>query len=66
MLACVSAGSGLALLPKSMLLSIPHRDSVTVHTLDPTISRVSIHLIWRRGLRSPALTALLGILRSDA
>lgn len=63
MLACVSAGSGLALLPKSMLLSIPHRDSVTAHTLDPTISRISIHLIWRRGLRSPALTALLGILQ---
>jgi DNA-binding transcriptional LysR family regulator len=66
MLACVSAGSGLALLPKSMLLSIPHRDSVAVHTLDPAISRVSIHLIWRRGLRSPALTALLGILQQDA
>lgn len=66
MLACVSAGAGIALLPKSMLLAIPTHDSVAVHTLDPAISRISIHLIWRRGLRSPALTALLNLLRGGA
>ena len=66
MLACVSAGAGIALLPKSMLLSIPTHDSVAVHALDPAISKISIHLIWRRGLRSPGLTALLGILETGA
>jgi DNA-binding transcriptional LysR family regulator len=63
MLACVSAGAGLALLPQSMLLAIPTHESVAVHKLDPAISKISIHLIWRRGLRSPALTALINLLQ---
>jgi DNA-binding transcriptional LysR family regulator len=62
MLACVSAGAGLAMLPKSMLLSMPNHASVATHTLDPAISRIAVHLIWRRGLRSPALNALLNLL----
>jgi len=64
MLACVSAGAGIALLPKSMLLAIPTHGSVAMHKLDPAISKISIHLIWRRGLRSPALTALISLLQS--
>ncbi len=63
MLACVSAGAGLALLPKSMLTSMANQSSVRAHSLDPAISRVSIHLIWRQGSRSPGLTALLELLK---
>jgi DNA-binding transcriptional LysR family regulator len=63
MLACVSAGAGLALLPKSMLTSMANHSSVRAHSLDPAISRVSIHLIWRQGSRSPGLTALLELLK---
>ncbi len=62
MLACVSAGAGLALLPRSMLESMPYSDSVQAHRLDPVFSKISIHLIWRRGLRLPSLGALLEIL----
>jgi DNA-binding transcriptional LysR family regulator len=61
--ACVSAGAGLAVLPKSNLLRMPYHASVTVNWLAPAISQVSIHLVWRHGLRSPALTALLEIFR---
>jgi DNA-binding transcriptional LysR family regulator len=62
MLACVSAGAGLALLPRSMLESMPFSDSVQVHEIDPAFGKVTIHLIWRRGLRLPSLSALLEIL----
>ncbi|MGC1303064.1 MAG: LysR substrate-binding domain-containing protein [Caulobacteraceae bacterium] len=64
MMACVSAGAGLALLPKSMLANMPNHGSVKVHKLDPAISKVSIHLIWRHRMRSPGLTALLEMLQS--
>jgi DNA-binding transcriptional LysR family regulator len=64
MMACVSAGAGLALLPKSMLASLPNHGSVKAHRLDAAISKVSIHLIWRHRMRSPALTALLEMLQS--
>ncbi len=64
MLACVSAGAGLALLPASMLASMPSRRSVKAHKLQTLLSKVSIHLVWRRGLRSPSLMALLGMLKS--
>lgn len=64
MLACVSAGAGLALLPRSMLANMANHASVKAHNLDPAISRVSIHLIWRQGSRSPGLTALLEMLQS--
>jgi DNA-binding transcriptional LysR family regulator len=62
MLACVSAGAGLALLPRSMLESMPFSNSVQAHELDAADGRISIHLIWRRGLRLPSLSALLEIL----
>jgi DNA-binding transcriptional LysR family regulator len=62
MLACVSAGAGLALLPRSMLESMANQTSVKTHTLDPAFSRVSIHLISRQDVRSPGLTALLDML----
>jgi DNA-binding transcriptional LysR family regulator len=65
MLACVSAGAGLALLPASMLASMPSRSSVKTHKLQTVLSKVSIHLVWRRGLRSPGLMALLDMLRSS-
>ena len=62
MLACVSAGAGLALLPRSMLESMPFSSSVQAHDLDPAFGRISINLIWRRGFRLPSLSALLDIL----
>jgi len=62
MLACVSAGAGLALLPRSMLDSMPYSSSVQAHELNDAYRKISIHLIWRRGLRLPSLSALLEIL----
>jgi DNA-binding transcriptional LysR family regulator len=66
MLACVSAGAGLALLPASMLASMPSRRSVKSHKLRTMIGKVAIYLVWRRGLRSPSLMALLEMLKASA
>jgi DNA-binding transcriptional LysR family regulator len=65
MLACVSAGSGLAVAPRSMLDALPTRDSVMTHELDDQSRKVSIHLVWRRGTRLPSLSALATLLTRD-
>jgi DNA-binding transcriptional LysR family regulator len=62
MLACVSAGAGLAVLPRSMLESMPSRDSVKVHELEEQYRNVSIHFVWRTGTRLASLSALLTLL----
>ncbi|WP_321817157.1 MULTISPECIES: putrescine utilization regulator PtrR [unclassified Paraburkholderia] len=67
MLACVSAGAGLALLPASMLENMPSRASVMAHTLPVSVRNVSIHLVWRRDLRAPAaLRRLVDMLEAQA
>lgn len=54
MLACVSAGAGLALLPASLLESMPSRGEVMAHKLPASVRAVTIFLVWRRDLRAPA------------
>jgi DNA-binding transcriptional LysR family regulator len=60
MAACVAAGAGVAIMPRSVLESLPARDEVTRHALPPAIARNRTHLIWRDPA-SPALDALLRI-----
>lgn len=60
---CVSAGSGVALVPESVLRSIPAGKEVSVHRVATTISRPRTMLVWREGHRSAALDALRAELR---
>jgi DNA-binding transcriptional LysR family regulator len=62
MLACVSAGAGLALMPRSMLESMPGSCNVSAWPLNETFRYVHTWLTWRRGLRSPNLLAMLELL----
>jgi DNA-binding transcriptional LysR family regulator len=50
----------MAIMPCSVLESLPARDEVTRHALPPAIARNHTHLIWRDPA-SPALDALLRI-----
>ncbi|MGV8422461.1 LysR substrate-binding domain-containing protein, partial [Pseudomonas aeruginosa] len=50
MLACVVAGGGVALMPVSMLQSLPGRESVAVHALAEPFARASTWLVWRKGM----------------
>ncbi len=62
MLACVIAGAGLALMPRSMLESMPGSHQVSVWPLADDWRTLATWLIWRRGARTPQLDAFAGLL----
>ena len=63
--ACVSAGAGLAMIPESMLQNMPGRDSVLAWPLAEKRGHLNIWLVWRKG-RSPAnLRAMVELLEHN-
>jgi DNA-binding transcriptional LysR family regulator len=56
--ACVVAGSGIAVVPRSVLRAVGAERQVAVHPLPPKVARARTQLVWRQGHRSPALDAL--------
>jgi DNA-binding transcriptional LysR family regulator len=68
-LGCTAAGMGVALLPKMVLTTVPDRKFLSTHPLPPGLSHSSTVLIWRKGMQSPkvhALLEVLGVLPADA
>lgn len=63
MLACVVAGGGVALMPVSMLQSLPGRESVAVHALAEPFARANTWLVWRKGMVGANLKAWIGLLQ---
>jgi len=63
MLACVSAGGGLALMPRSMLQSMPGCAAVSIWPLSEHFRYLRTWLIWRRGAASRAVSALVELLQ---
>ena len=61
--ACVAAGSGIAVVPKSVLRAIGIEAQVAVHALPASIANARTMLVWRRGHRSAPLDALRQALR---
>jgi DNA-binding transcriptional LysR family regulator len=55
--ACVTAGTGIALIPESVLEAMPHAN-VRRHPLPKAQSEITTPLVWRRGEISPAVLAL--------
>lgn len=64
-LACVSAGAGLALIPASMLESMPGRHSVQAWPLAEGQGKIEIWLVWRKGTRSANLNAMTDMLHPE-
>ncbi|NWA84299.1 MULTISPECIES: putrescine utilization regulator PtrR [unclassified Pseudomonas] len=62
MLACVSAGAGLALMPRSMLESMPGFTAVSVWPLTDSFRILNTWLIWRRGTVSQSLNSFVKLL----
>ncbi len=56
--ACVAAGSGVALVPESVIQSVPAGKHVTISKITGPMSRPKTILIWKEGHRSAALDAL--------
>jgi DNA-binding transcriptional LysR family regulator len=61
MLACVIAGGGIALVPRSMLESLPGRDEVRVHQLAAPFNRTTTWLMWRKGMLGANLRAWIDL-----
>jgi DNA-binding transcriptional LysR family regulator len=61
--ACVAAGSGLAIVPRSVLRVVNAEHEVLVSPLPERIARTTTYLIWREGHQSVALGALQQALR---
>lgn len=61
--ACVAAGSGIAIMPRSVLQVVHAESQVQVLPLPPKVARARTHLVWRSGHRSVALDALREELR---
>jgi DNA-binding transcriptional LysR family regulator len=57
-LACVAAGTGIAIVPRSVIGASRAGRDVAAHALPPAIARARTALIWRHGHRSAALRAL--------
>ena len=61
--ACVAAGSGIAVVPKSVLRATGVEGQVAVHALPPKVANARTMLVWRRGHTSAPLAALREALR---
>jgi DNA-binding transcriptional LysR family regulator len=62
-IACVAAGTGMAIVPRSVLNVVGAAKQLTVRKLPPKTSRARTMLVWRTGHQSIALTALRGLLK---
>ena len=65
MLACVVAGMGVALLPRSVLTTFPASKRLRIHSLPRGENRYDIYLIWRKGSGSSRVQALSEILQAQ-
>src|ERR671930_1735010 len=61
--ACVAAGSGIAVVPKSVLRTTGVDGQVAVHPLPAKVANARTMLVWRRGHASAPLAALREALR---
>ncbi len=61
--ACVTAGTGIALVPESVIETMPHV-KVRRHPIPKAQSQITTPLVWRRGEIFPAVLALRTLLSS--
>lgn len=62
MLACVIAGAGLAMIPRSMLESMPGHHQVSAWPLAEKWRWITTWLVWRRGAKTRQLDAFIELL----
>jgi DNA-binding transcriptional LysR family regulator len=63
--ACVAAGSGVAIVPRLVIGVIPGGKEVTVTPFPKEISRARTQLVWRPDYHSVALEALKKLLTTQ-
>jgi DNA-binding transcriptional LysR family regulator len=65
MIACVAAGTGFAVVPKSVLEALHATKSIRQHPLPKRFSHSRTYLVWN-GEPSPSLQGLMSLLASIA
>ena len=63
MIACVAAGTGFAIVPRSVLAGLQATEKVSQHRLPERVSTNRTHLVWR-GQPSLALEGLINLLQA--
>jgi DNA-binding transcriptional LysR family regulator len=63
-IACVASGTGVALLPESVL-EVVRAEEVALHPLPAVFAKIVTPLIWRAGEASPSLVALQEIVDAE-
>ncbi len=58
--ACVAAGAGIAIVPRSVIGAIAMKGEVAIYPLPARVSNARTFLVWRQGHRSTALDAMRG------
>ncbi len=64
--ACVAAGSGFAVVPRSVIRMTPGQSEVSVTSLPQAVSKARTQLVWRLGYHSVALDAMKKLLAVSA
>lgn len=65
MLGCVASGAGAAIMPRSVIETLPGNDSVSCHRIVEEHARVTTWLVWRKEGGSPAIEALGDLLQQE-
>jgi DNA-binding transcriptional LysR family regulator len=63
--ACVASGTGVAVMPQSVLATVRGGDALVATPLPASARRVTTCLVWRKGESSPALDALKAAISSN-
>lgn len=63
--ACVAAGSGIAIVPRSVLAVVHAENEVAAYPLPERVAKAKTWLVWREGHHSVALDALKSELRKQ-
>ena len=56
--ACAAAGSGIAIVPRSVLEALRHGQELDIHPLPRDVAQANTLLVWRNGHHSTALDAM--------
>ena len=59
---CAAARMGIALLPKFVLATFPQKSFLSLHPLPRELNHAPTVLAWRKGARSPKISALIEVL----
>jgi DNA-binding transcriptional LysR family regulator len=62
MLGCVVVGMGVSMVPRMVLSTFPEWKRLSIHPLPAKLNKATTWLVWRKGARSPKLSALIDIL----